>query len=155
MTNSYDYFAGKLKCIACGETTSIDSPTNIQTYISDKPEGRVLSEGDAVQVDVRRIENDEYDGYFTVTPPTEQEPVRILQAWDCPACGSPLNWAEIVLGDGVIHSIVSVPFDREHFARSNLISLEVAGVAAELLRMPIKHVLGRRAVDLLKGYFNM
>lgn len=150
MPHTYDFFVTRLKCPICGETTPADVSTNMQTYLRDNPDMASLTVGDSLPIDVERIRRNEYDGYLAVKVPEPGEPIRILQTWECPSCGMPANWAEVVVRNGVIESITAVTFDREHFERSNLVANDVISIAANLTKRPFSELVGQDLVQLLR-----
>jgi hypothetical protein len=123
----------------------------MQTYLRDEPDMASLKVGDALPLDAERIRRRDYNGYLTVNVPEPGAPVRILQTWECPSCGAPANWAEIIVRDGIIDSIDAAPLDREHFERSNLLSDDAISIAADLTGKPFSELVEQDIVELLRG----
>ena len=150
MPHTYDFFVASLKCPVCGKTSLADTSTNMQTYLRDEPDMASLKVGDPLAIDPERIRRGRYDGYLTVRIPKPGEPIRILQTWECPYCGSPANWAEVVVSNGLIESINAVKFDREHFERNSLISNDAISIAADLTRKPFNELVEMDIAQLLR-----
>jgi hypothetical protein len=150
MAYSYDFFVAPLTCPQCGATSPADESTNMQTYLRDNPSRALLGVGDALPLDVDRIRRDDYEGYRAIRAPDGGEPIRILQSWECPACGGALNWAEIEVRDGKIRGIHAVPLDRAHFERSHLIANDVISVASALTGKPPIELLAADLVQILR-----
>ena len=125
MGNTFDLFVAHFTCAACGVTSQADDSTNAQTYIRDLSERAWLTEGHPLVLDPERIASDDYDGYISLRAPEPGAPVYILTTWECPACGSPFEWAEVEVRRDVISRIESVRLDLEHVPRCNLISLDI------------------------------
>ncbi|NMO16942.1 hypothetical protein HPC49_24825 [Pyxidicoccus fallax] len=152
MPYSYDLFVAALTCPHCGETSPADDSTNMQTYVRDRAQANreFLAPGTPLPLDSRRILARDYDGYLPVGVPAPGEPTRILHTWECPSCGYGFNWAEVVVRDGVIERIDAVPFDREHFERSHLLSIEAMSVAVGLTGKPPNEISYQDLVQLLR-----
>lgn len=149
MAYSYDNFVAVLKCPVCGNVTSLDDPIEMHTYIRDHPNAEDLGVGSPLPIETRDFEQNTYDGYLKVNPPAGDE-VRLLNPWNCPACGS-YNWAEIVVRGGVIESITAAPLNRETLERSHLISNEADFEAAALAGVPVEESARVDAVRILRA----
>jgi len=150
MPHSYDFFVAAMTCPICGRVSPADTSTNMQTYLRDAPDMASLTVGDALTIDPERIRRQDYEGYLTVNVPEPGEPVRMLLTWECPSCGSPLNWAEVTVRDGTIESIQAVRIDRERFERSHLLSNDSISLAAEVSGQPVRELVGTDIVRLLR-----
>lgn len=149
MQYTYDYFVAKLQCPNCGEISEADDSTNMVTRIRSNPELAYLGVGDALKIDRSTIEE---SGYFVIQSPLPNEEVRILETWECPSCGQSFNWAEIVVRDGIIESILPVLLTREVLEQAHFISDESAGVAAALTDRPYAELLQENVIEILKNY---
>jgi hypothetical protein len=129
MAFKFDYFVAPLRCAACGAVALADHSTGMQTAIRDEPRMAYLGVGHALDVRPEAVAD---RGYLTVQAPPGGGPYRILQRWDCPACGSVHNWAEVVVSDGVIASIAAVVLDRPTLERCHFLDEEAKGVAAAM-----------------------
>lgn len=112
---SYSYFVADLRCPACEKT----SEATIVTKVESEP-GTVIRVGDRLDVTVVDMQH----SHYTVRLPGPDEPLRILEPWSCPTCGSP-TWVEIVIEAGHVHSMTVTPFDvtaldRVHFVANRL-----------------------------------
>jgi hypothetical protein len=147
MGYTLDYFVAPLRCPVCGNVSPADESTNMQTKIRDNPELAYLGVGHPLEI---RPEEMAASGYLTIRPPDQSGEIRILQSWECPACGQAFNWAEIVVKDGVIQSIEAVPLDRATLGRANYISDDSIYVAADLTDRPVSDLLDADVVQVLR-----
>jgi len=149
MGYSFDYLVGHLQCPQCGATSAADGSTNMQTYLRAEPQLAWLGAGDGLDVDPSNVRE---SGYLMVREPSPDEPTRILQTWECPSCGAPANWAEIVVREGAIERVTAVSLTREVFERSHFIAPEADSVAAELAGRAVQEVAAESVVPLLHAY---
>ncbi len=138
MGYTLDYFVAPLKCPICGSISPEDNSTNMQTKIRNKPELAFLIVGCPLLIQPEVMED---SGYLTVQLPKTGEAIRILQTWDCPNCGTPLNWAEIVVDNGVIQQIIPVILSRQQLDWAHFISDECESTVAHLINQPIQDVV--------------
>jgi hypothetical protein len=146
----FDYFVAALKDPVTGRITDADTSTNMATYLRDKPELAYLGVGDRLVIDPERVRINDYSGYYTVHPVEPGEPVRILQSWECPFCTTPLHWAEIVVRNNLIESIIDVPFVRATLERSHLVSDDLISVAADLSGRNVSSLIGEDLVAIVR-----
>jgi rubredoxin len=140
----FDFFAGNLRCPICGAVSPADGTTNMQTKIRDQPKLEDLRVGDVVPMDG-------VSGcYQRIKAPEEDEPVRLLECWECPSCGTARNWAEIVIHKGIITSIEAVPLDRAHLERSHFVSDDAIDEVQLRTDKPYAELFGRDLVELLR-----
>ncbi|MDY6786122.1 MAG: hypothetical protein SW833_26850 [Cyanobacteriota bacterium] len=139
MGYSFDYFVSNLKCPVCAAISEADNSTNMQTYIRDEPELANLGVGYPLKIETETMEDKHY---LIIKLPQPLEEIRILDIWECPTCGYPFNWAEIVVIGGFINRVDAVSLNREVFEKANFISRECISVVAELT--------GRSFSDLAK-----
>ncbi|NJR50418.1 MAG: hypothetical protein HC780_13490 [Leptolyngbyaceae cyanobacterium CSU_1_3] len=126
----FDYFVGSLKCSTCRNISKTDSSTNMQTKIRSKPQLDEIGVGHPLQVSQSLAEG---AGYLTVQQPKLGEVTRLLDIWTCPFCGTPYNWAEIIIQNGVIKDVLAVAKKRESIEQAHFVSDEcLLGLAAEL-----------------------
>jgi hypothetical protein len=149
MAYSYDYFVSALKCPVCGTVSPVDDSTEMYTYIREQSNAEYLGVGSPLHIAVEEIEHNTCDGYLKIKTPKPGEPIRLLNPWHCPTCGT-YNWAEIVVRDDVIAEISSVPLDRETLDRAHLISNEARFVAESLLGLSAEEFMGRDVVQVLR-----
>ena len=151
MPNTYDFFVASLECPFCGSVCAADQSTNMSTYLRDQPEMANLTIGDRIRIDPQRVRTRNYEdnGYLTISAPKQAELIHILQPWECPNCGV-FNWAEIVVRDDIIESISTVLLDPEHLERGHLISNDVISVVSKLTGEPVRDLLKRDLVPLLR-----
>lgn len=149
---NFDFFVAALTCPNCKTVSPADTSTNAQTYIRDASEGAPLTVGSALTIDRNRIRDNDYDGYRTVQTPLPDQPIRILSTWDCYLCDQPVQWMEVVVADDVIVSITAIPFDREHFIQSHLVSVDADGFASDLTGIPFRELPGHDVVQLLRDH---
>jgi hypothetical protein len=150
MPHTYDFFVAILKCPVCRKISPADTSTNMQTYLRDEPDMASLKVGDPLAINPERIRRGEYDGYLTVKVPELNESIHILQTWECPYCGSPANWVDVVVRNGLIDSIDDVKFDREHFEKSHLVSNDAISIAGDLTGKPFNELVEIDLVQLLR-----
>ena len=108
------HFVHALRCGTCGTVSPADASTDMLTHIETDVWRGVYRVGDDLALDWRSIA----PWYLVLREPEAGEPVRLLEAWQCEACGA-RNWAEIVIRDGVVESITesrlsSEALDRVH-----------------------------------------
>jgi len=113
----FDYFVGELKCPICGNVSCADSSTNIQTKIRNTPNFRLLSVGCELNADHDSLMDADY--YFIQSP--QGNILELIDMWECPSCGSPRNWAQITIREGIIINIISVPLTYEILRGANYI----------------------------------
>ncbi len=148
MAYSYDFFVEELKCPMCGSVSPADDSTEMYTYIRDHANAEFLTTGNELHIDLRSIAEHTCDGYYTLKVPSSQEPVRLLNPWQCPTCGS-YNWAEVKVFNDVIISISNVILNRAILEKNHLISNEADFVAASLLGLSWKEYTGQDTVRIL------
>lgn len=141
---TYDSFVARLRCPVCGEICPADDSSGMQTAARERPELAWLGVGSPIAIEPARLTE---RGYLAVRPVAE--PVRLLQQWSCPTCGS-LDWAEITVRAGVIESITATPLDRAALGRAHFIDAEAKGVAAALAGRDFADVPASEVVDLLE-----
>ncbi len=147
---SHDFFAANLRCASCGKQSAADASTNMQTYLRDDADQRLLKIGHPLPVDPERIRQG-YDGYLTVRVPDQNDPIHILQTWACASCGAQGNWADVGVRNGLIEAIDATAFDRFHFERSALVSDDAISIAARLTGKPFPELVKLDIVQLLRG----
>ncbi|MBI5596241.1 MAG: hypothetical protein HY928_09165 [Elusimicrobia bacterium] len=125
----FDWFVGDLECPACGVLSPADGRTNAQTKLRDKPYQMELAAGDELLV-TRASALDA--GYVPNDPFPPGDDLRILQTWECPSCGAPFNWLQVVVRDGRILSVEAVSPDPDVLAAAHYIDEE----ALRLLKPP-------------------
>ena len=124
MSASFDYFVGELRC-ACGAVTA-GARSNAQTKLRDHPDLAELGAGAPLELS----EASARDAGYAVLRPIDSPKTRILQVWECPACGTPQNWLEVTLRAGRIASVESVALGealpRANFAMEEDLIVEAA-----------------------------
>ena len=114
------YIIAPLLCPVCGRTTAEDDPTELVTRMLSAPgELRVGTRDDELSWPVVAA------SYPVLREPEEDEPVRFLETWTCPYCGS-TNWARITFADYTVTAIEAVPLDLETVSGAHAISPDVA-----------------------------
>ena len=114
----YDLFVGTLKCAACGYVCD-DNSSNMQTKLQVRPYHYELKVGDKLEVNWNETE---LAGYLKVAESDKADTISLLEAWDCPNCGKPFNWALIEVQNGRIKSIQEVDLTFEILQSTNFIS---------------------------------
>lgn len=109
-----------------------------------------LRVGDPVPLSAPSVAADDVFGYQRIQAPGDEEPIRLLDRWECPTCGAGNNWAEVVIHNGVITSIEAVPFDRAHFERSHLVSEDAIDIVQERTDRPYAELFKQDHVKLLR-----
>ncbi len=146
MGYTFDYFVAELKCPICGNISEADTSTNMQTYIREKPELASLSTGDELKLPPN-ITNQK--DYLLINMPKPDEEIRILQTWECPKCGSPFNWAEIVLFQDRIKDIYAVSLTKSIFLKAHLISDECISIAHQMTGLNFEELVKQDIVQIL------
>ena len=132
MAYSYDWFVARLPCPDCGTVSPADDSLEMSTYARADPQGAFIAAGDPFEADPAALAEGRVDGYIALKPPAAGAPIRLLNAWRCPSCGS-LNWAEIVLADGKVASIEARALTRAVLDRAHFIGNDAEFVAAALV----------------------
>ncbi len=148
MGYSFDFFVGRMECPSCGTVSAADDSTNMQTYVRDDPQLAFLGEGAPLEAEAGNLLE---SGYLLIRAPSPGEAVRILQSWECPSCGAPYHWGEIVVRDGIIERVAAVAMNRAVFERSHFIAAECDSLAADLLGKPVQEVVGQDLVGILRA----
>jgi hypothetical protein len=149
MAYSYDFFVAEMKCPVCGAVSRADDSTEMYTYIRDEPNAEYLGVGSPLQINHECIEQNRCEGYLTIKIPAPDEPIRLLNPWRCPTCGS-YNWARIEIRDGIISSIVPVSLNLATLEHSHLISNEADFAAASLTNSSATGMIGKDTVQILR-----
>jgi rubredoxin len=146
MPYGFDYFVGNLLCPVCGFISEADESTNMQTYIRNEPELAYLGIGS----DLKFTDIINSKDYLVNRIPNPDEEIRILEIWECPSCGKPFNWGEVVVHNEVITNISAVIFDRETFNRANLVSRWCISVAEDLTGRTYQELLKEDLIQILR-----
>lgn len=137
-----DFIVANLKCHHCG-VVSRDASTHCETFLSKEPQGRDLRVGDSIgELDLSE-RPEYYQGKIN-----SEDVGHVLEGWECPSCAN-VNWAEVVLDEGVIRSVWSVELNRVALERADLISSECVELAAHLCGRPPWTLLGDDIVAIL------
>ena len=151
----YDWFVAKLRCPECGTTSAATSATNMQTHLRDDADSSELGVG--AHLDPLDVRPDDIlnSGYQLVSRPQPGQPIRLLEVWNCPACGHANNWAMIsidVSDDATIEGIEAVRLDRANLDKAHFISDSCMFVAAQLTGASLEEVASEtaRCVGLLR-----
>lgn len=144
----FDYFVGAMECPACGKLTAADGKPNIQTKIRDDAQLAYLGVGAVVDASARNMERSDY----IELKAHSGGDLRILQTWECPFCSTPFNWAEIVIRDGVIRKVSSVPMSAKTLAGAHYIHEFDAGIlAAQTTGRPSEDLGRQELLDVIRG----
>ena len=149
MAYSYDFFVAEMKCPVCGTVSTADDSIEMYTYIRDEPNAEYLGVGSPLQIKRDDIEQNRIEGYLKIKSPEPDEPIRLLNPWRCPTCGT-YNWAQIEVRDGIISSIVPMPLTLATLEHSHLISNEADFVAASLTNSSASEMIGKDTVQILR-----
>lgn len=109
---SLSYFEGSFRCLAGGH----EHRASISTTAESEP-GTVFTTGSAFPADAR----DMAVSHFVVHAPADEKRFSVVEAWNCPTCGSP-EWVEAVIEEGGLRSLATVRLDAETFRRVNYVS---------------------------------
>jgi RNA polymerase subunit RPABC4/transcription elongation factor Spt4 len=114
------YFVAELDCPVCGTRSPADESTDIVTpLLAEGP--AFLAVGDrADEISWATVSH----WYPVLREPEPGEPIKLLETWACPNCGSE-NWVRITLDDGVVAAIEAVPLTRETILDAHAIASEV------------------------------
>jgi hypothetical protein len=149
MAYSYDFFVAEMKCPVCGTVSTADDSIEMYTYIRDEPNAEYLGVGSPLQIKRDDIEQNRIEGYLKIKSPEPDEPIRLLNPWRCPTCGT-YNWAQIEVRDGIISSIVPMPLTLATLEHSHLISNEADFVAASLTNSSASEMIGKDTMQILR-----
>src|SRR5689334_3580846 len=125
---AFDVFIAPLRCLDCG---AVVEDGEIQTHIRGAlADGSTLGIG--TELDAADLERDHLAraGYALVNEPDAGAPVRLLDVWNCPQCGTE-QWAMIEIADGKIRKIEAVALNRKVLDSANYISEENADLVAQ------------------------
>src|SRR5262245_38146603 len=146
----FDVFVAELRCPNCGRVIPITANTAMQTHLRDDADGaelRVGFEFNPHDLTTRSILG---SGYALIAEPPPGGPIRLLDVWNCPECGTE-QWAMIAIENGRIARIEAVVLDRATLDAANFISETNAELAAE--RVAGREVAqGRSSVEVLRQY---
>ena len=117
---SLTYFVAALICPKCGKVSPEDTSTYMSNHLLPDPGVYTLHEGDRADIGIGDVE----DSYLRLSDPEGGSPVRILETWDCPSCGS-ANWALIVFNDWVLTSIKNVSMTVDTLRLAHFISIRI------------------------------
>jgi rubredoxin len=147
MGYTLDYFVASLKCPVCGVISEADESTNMQTHIRKNPELAYLGIGHPLEIEPKYMKR---CGYLTIQPSQPGQEIRILETWECPSCGAPYNWAEVVVLNGVIKEIVAVEINRTVFEQAHYISDECVSIAMDLTDRTYTDIIQDDLVEILR-----
>jgi len=146
----FDWFVAELTCAKCGKRSPPDNTTSVQTKLHPSPRQNFLEAGSQLPLTPESAENARYT---LLSPPTGPE-IRILQNWECPACGDLAQWLEVVICDGRITGIDSVTFGAARLAAAHYIEDEsLLFAAASHPEAPPMLVDRALALQLLRARF--
>lgn len=104
MGHTFDYISAALSCPICHSVSKDDGSINMQTKICKNPSMKIYRVGDYLELD----SSIEESGYYCVNKPQSEKSFSILESWECPACGTPFNWAFVKVEGSVISLISEV-----------------------------------------------
>lgn len=132
-----DYFVGRLRCHKCRNVTSADRSSQCETFIFPIPQGSTYGVGDAVELTPESLPR---DYYAHLTSWNGTSALHVVEGWQCPCCHS-INWAEIVVREGVVESVWSVDLTGEVVDRAHVLSAECIEVVAAKTGQPMWKLL--------------
>ena len=115
---SFAYLLAQLTCPHCD---TVNDPGEIHTRIAGLETGQVVRVGDPVHITLESLAST----HHLLRMPESTERVSILDEWVCSSCRLQ-NWAEVIIRDGVLESIVPVPLDADSLARAHFIDDGIA-----------------------------
>jgi RNA polymerase subunit RPABC4/transcription elongation factor Spt4 len=114
------YFVAELDCPVCGTRSPADESTDLVTPLLASGTA-FLAVGDrADEITWATVRH----WYPVLREPEPGEPIKLLETWVCPTCGSE-NWARITFDDGVVAAIEAVPLTRETILDAHAIAPEI------------------------------
>ncbi len=116
------FFDPALRCGRCGERCRTGAPTRLH------PTGR----GDQLGVgaDVRLASDPPPDTHAPASSRGPGEPLRLLEVWECDACGAP-GYALVTVEGGIIRAIEGVALDVVALDRATHVSRELGAAFHE------------------------
>ncbi len=124
----FDVFVAPLRCPGCD---TIVAEAEIKTHIRDGlADGSALGIGFEFDPVDLTTENMVGTGYALVNPPDADGPIRLLDVWICPHCGTE-QWAMVEIDDRKIRRIEAVKLDKATLESANFISDVDADLLAE------------------------
>lgn len=130
----YDFFEANLPSIISNGTKTSEVYVVMPTLIQCDPQGTYLRIGDHLDIKLYR---DNRIGYLTIRSPANPLFIRLLELWTCEEFGPTLNWAEIVIENNIIISIVTVPLTIETLERVNYINEELIFYYETITGLPL------------------
>jgi hypothetical protein len=132
---SHDVIAARLRCPSCGAANPGDE-VRMQVWWTANPENRTLRAGDSTG----GLPDPEAAGYLPLGDRAPGEPLRILDTWECGACGRPYQWAVTTVDDqDRIVSVEAVELGAE--------ALRTAHFVSDLLRFIYPEITGEPMTD--------
>lgn len=122
----FDWFVAELTCRRCGRRSPADNTTSVQTKLREDARQDCLGVGAALTVTPESAE----DARYTLLSLPKGPDIRILQHWECPACGDLAQWLQVVVRDGTIASIEPLRFDAAALEAANYVEDETLLFAA-------------------------
>jgi len=144
---AFDYLVANLKCFKCGNISKADDSTNLQTYIFSNSEGNCYKVGSQVDLNLSEISD---LSCFQLNPVKGNDPVHLLETWECPQCKEIMNWAEIVFHNNQILSINAIELNSEVISRCHFISDLCDSVAADVLGKNKQDLSDEETIETLK-----
>lgn len=141
---SCDHFVGHLRCHQCGVVTT-DIAAGCETFLRQQPDGTIFGVGSPFDFDPAQVAR---DFYAHAMPAATGEPLHLVEGWECPSC-SAVNWAEIVVRQGIVASVWSVALTREILERAHYVTSECVELAARITGRPAWTLLGDDVFEIL------
>jgi hypothetical protein len=98
------YFIATLTCQWCAKSNEL----YIQTSLPIETNGQYSEHRVGDPIDTTSPES---AGYLKLRDIRKGEPLRLLELWDCPACGR-ANWAEVEIDQERVQAIRGVPWNQ-------------------------------------------
>jgi endogenous inhibitor of DNA gyrase (YacG/DUF329 family) len=144
---AFDMLVAEMRCPICETSTPLDSSTEMQTKLRPEPDGSYIGVGDRLPTDPDAARN---AGYLILREPAPDDEVVLLQTWRCPHCGTPFQWAEVVVRDGLVSAIEPVALDAAAIARAHYAVDDAKEIAATLAGLhSIAELSDEEAVQVL------
>jgi len=125
-----DYLVAQMCCPCCGHVSPADFTTEMQTRLREAPQLADIGVGDELPTCPVRAAA---CGYIVLRESGPGEGAVLLHTWGSPACGTPFQWAAVVVRDGKIASIEPTQLTRQAIERANYIEVDARAVAAEFI----------------------
>lgn len=139
-----DLFVTPLRCTTCKAVTR-DASAGCESFLRGGARGETFRVGSRFEFEHEEVAS---DYYIRAEAPVGDEPVHVVEGWECPCCRA-MNWAEIVLRDSRVSSVWAVALSPEILRRAHYVTSECVDLVARLTGRPAWALLHEEVYELL------